>query len=86
MSQILDDNLTIVMTNYRAYLCGGPQGKGTSKQELKLKRALAFGDKKKIAEALCEMPRAEDICTQIPHFKGGEYSVPEKKIESSDWL
>ena len=51
------------MTNYRAYLYGGPSCKGLSRQDLKLKRAMAFGDGKKIAEALSEMHVAEDICT-----------------------
>ena len=60
------------MTTYRAYLCGAPSGKSLSKHELKLKRAMAFGDKKKIAEALWEMHGAKDICIQIPHFKGEE--------------
>ena len=78
------------MTNYRAYLCGAPSGKSLSKHELKLKRALAFGDKKKIAEALWEMHGAKDICIQIPHFKGEEVmthiqTVMETICDTSEW-
>jgi len=40
------------MTNYRAYLCGGPSRKNPSKKDLKLKRAMASRDGKKIANAL----------------------------------
>jgi len=49
------------MTNYRAYLYEGPSRKGPSKKDLKLKRAIASGDGKKIANALSEMLRTEDI-------------------------
>ena len=55
------------MTNYKGYLYGGP-----SKQDLKLKRTLAYGDGKKIVKALSKMHGAEDICTQIPHLEGEE--------------
>jgi len=45
------------MTNYRAYLCGGPSRKGLSKEDLKLKRAMASRDGKKITDALNQMSR-----------------------------
>ena len=60
------------MTNYRSYLCGGASGKGPSKHDLKLKRAMASLDGKKIAQALSEMPGAEDVCTRVPHLEGEE--------------
>lgn len=44
------------MTNYRAYLCGGP-----SKHDLKLKRTMASGDRNNIVKALNEMSGTEDI-------------------------
>jgi hypothetical protein len=70
------------MTNYRAYLCGGPSGKGPSKQDLKLKRAMASGDGKKIVEALSEMHGAEDICTRIPHLEGEEvFGSTKRKLD-----
>lgn len=57
------------MTNYIAYICGGPSGKGPCEHDLKLKIALTFGYGKKIAKALSEMLSVEDICTQIPHLE-----------------
>ena len=60
------------MTNYRAYLCGGPSDKGPSRHELKLKRVVAFGDTKRIVETLCDMSGAKDIYTCVPHFKEEE--------------
>ena len=70
------------MTNYRAYLSGGPSGKGPSKEDLKLKRAMASGDGKKIAEALSEMPGAEEICTRIPHLEGEEvFGSTKRKLD-----
>jgi hypothetical protein len=70
------------MTNYRAYLCGGPSGKGPSKEDLKLKRAMASGDGKKIADALSEMPGAEDVCTRIPHLEGEEvFGSSKRKLD-----
>ena len=43
------------MTNYKAYVCGDPFGKGLFKHDLKLKRGMAYGDGKKIAKALNKM-------------------------------
>jgi len=50
------------MMIYRDYLYRGPFRKGPSKEDLKLKRTMASGDGKKIANILSEIPRLEDIC------------------------
>jgi len=60
------------MTNYRAYFSGGSFRKGPSEEDLKLKKAMVSRDGKKIANALNEMLRAENICTQILHLEGEE--------------
>jgi len=70
------------MTNYRAYLCGGPSRKGPSKEDLKLKRAMASRDRKKIANVLSQMPRAEDIYTRILHLGGeGVFGSNKRKLD-----
>jgi len=60
------------MTNYRAYFSKGHSGKGFSKGDLKLKRAMASRDGKKIVDAFSEMLGTEDICTRILHLEGEE--------------
>jgi len=70
------------MTNYRSYLCGGASGKGPSKHDLKLKRALQSQDGKKIADALAEMPGAEDFCNREPHLEGEEvFGSTKRKLD-----
>ena len=60
------------MTNYRTFLCGGPSGTGPSKHDLKLKRAMASHDGKKIADAINNMPGAAEVSTRVPHLEGEE--------------
>lgn len=60
------------MTNYRAYLKRGTFGKGPSKHDLKLMRAMAFCDGKKIVIGLNEMLGVDDVWTQILHLEGEE--------------
>ena len=70
------------MTNYRSYLCGGASGKGPSKHDLKLKRALQSQDGKKIADALAEMPGGEDFCNREPHLEGEEvFGSTKRKLD-----
>ena len=60
------------MTNYRTFICGGLSGTGPSKHDLKLKRAKASHDKKKIAEAINNTPGAAEISTRVPHLERKE--------------
>ena len=60
------------MTNYWVYLRGGLGASGPSHQDLKLKRVVASMDSKRIHDALCSMPGAEEVCTRIPHLEGEE--------------
>ena len=70
------------MTNYRVYLNGGPSGTGPSRQDLKLKRAIASMDGKKITDALCSMPGVEELCTRIPHLEGEEvFGSTKRKLD-----
>ena len=70
------------MTNYRVYLNGGPSGLGPSRSDLKLKRAVASMDGKKITDALCAMPGAEDVCTRVPHLEGeGVFGSMKRKFD-----
>ncbi len=43
--------------------------KSLSKQDLKLKRAMVFGNGKKIVDALSEMLGVEDIYTRFLHLE-----------------
>jgi hypothetical protein len=70
------------MTNYWVYLNGGPSGFGPSRHDLKLKRAVASMEGKKITDALCSMPDAEDVCTRIPHLEGEEvFGSSKRKLD-----
>jgi len=70
------------MMNYKAYLYGGPSRKDPSKEDLKLKRAMASRDGKKIVDALNEMPGTEDICTRIPHSEEEEvFGFNKRKLD-----
>jgi len=70
------------MTNYRAYLCKGPFGKDPFKGDLKLKRAMASRDGKKIADALNEMLGAKDIYTRILQLEGEEvFGSSKRKLD-----
>ena len=70
------------MTNYRVYLNGGLSGYGPSRHDLKLKRAIASMDGKKITDAMCSMPGAEDVCTRVPHLEGEEvFGSTKRKLD-----
>ena len=65
------------MTNYRAYLCGGPSCIGPSKHDLKLKRTMASRDGNNIVKGnnmRCLAQKTSKL--KFHNWKGKRYSVP----------
>ena len=70
------------ITNNRSYLCGGASRKGPLIHGLKLKRAMASLDGKRIVQALSEMLGVGDVCKRIPYLEDEElFGLAKKKLD-----